>query len=68
MHQKYSDYNSLTQVSNTIHNLWLYKLRLNLHQRFTHNIQVKLIGVKQIYCPYRLKQHMCHSHRLLLSA
>lgn len=50
MHQKYSDYLSLTQVSNTIHNLWLYKLkrrkRLNLH-RFTHNIQVKLIGLKQ---------------------
>lgn len=50
MHQKYSDYASLTQVSNTIHNLWLYKLkrkRLNLH-RITHNIQVKLIGLKQI--------------------
>lgn len=59
MHQKYSDYTSLTQVSNTIHNLWLYKLklrkRLNLHQRFTHNIQVKLIGLKQIYCPYHLR-------------
>lgn len=48
MHQKYSDYTSLTQVSNTIHNLWLYKLkrkRLNL-LRFTHNIQVKLTGFK----------------------
>lgn len=60
MHQKYSDYTSLTQVSNTIHNLWLYKLktkkkkRLSLHPRFTHNVQVKLIGLKQIYCPYRL--------------
>lgn len=61
MHQKYSDYTSSTQVSNTIHNLWLYKLnkekktRLDLHPRFTHNIQVKLIGLKQIESPYHLK-------------
>lgn len=50
--KKYSDYTSLTQVSNKIHNLWLYKLKLrkcfNLHQCLTHNIQVKLIGLKQI--------------------
>lgn len=54
MKQKYSDYTSLTQVSNTIqHNLWLYKLnRFNL-QRLTHNIQVKLNGLKQI--PHNLR-------------
>lgn len=40
-----------------------YKLklrkRLNLHQRFTHNIQVKLIGLKQIYCPYTTQGNIC---------
>lgn len=71
MHQKYSDYTSLTQVSNTIHNLWLYKLklrkRLNLHQRFTHNIQVKLIGFKANLMSIPLKVTR-YSNHLLLSA
>lgn len=63
MKQKYSDYTSLTQVSNTIHNLWLYKLnRFNLHQRLTHNIQVKLNGLKQI------PHNRSVPHHLLLSA
>lgn len=39
MHQKYSDYISTTQVSNTIHNLWLYKLENSLiHTIFSPTI------------------------------